>query len=200
MRKGWILAVLWALVCLIGVGQGEGAVPYGWGEPAATARPASFFFRGGIQWDMSREEVSELEAMELIGRDNGDWSILIPQKPVTVSRFTADLVYMFLKDRLQMIEYDFATGGSASDFAYLTGALDSVYGEHEEPEAAEIVSLMDRIYPTYYREGSITYRRKWTAGDGTSIYQFYYTPTAYQILYARPQEGAGSGAYDTTGL
>lgn len=202
MKRVLCLTGILVMICTAGNGLGEGAVPNLWGLPAATATPApsAFFFRGGIQWNMSREQVRTLEPIELSERINEPWSILYPLIPVEVSRYTADLVYMFHDDQLKMIQYDFGSAGSAMDFQYLTGALDSVYGEHEEPEAAEIVNLMDQIYPTYYRADSITGRSAWTAADGTRIYQFYYSPNSYTILYANPMDSAAQGGYVTTGL
>ena len=201
-RKMMILTAVLVILCTAGSGTGEGVIPNQWGLSGETATPApsAFFFRSGVQWDMTREQVRALEPIQLTERNNESWSVLIPLTPVTVSRYTADLVYMFRDDRLKMIQYDFGTGGTAADFLYLTGALDSVYGEHREPEASEIVALMDRIYPTYYREENINGRNAWTAADGTRIYQFYYTQSAYTILYANPSDGAAAGNYDTTGL
>ncbi len=189
---------------------GESAYPASqWGVPAETVAPitpqpssasAEFFFRGGIRWNMSREQVRALEPIDLTERTNDSWSVLIPLSPVEVSRYQADLVYMFQNDQLKMIQYEFGSKGSAYDYAYLTGALDSVYGSHAEADAVEIVTLMDRIYPSYYRTESITKPYAWTAGDGTRIYQFYYSPTAYTILYANPADSVGVGGYVTTGL
>ena len=203
MKKRLCFLMIFILSCAAATGLGEGVIPYLWGAPAETETPApsaSFFFRGGIQWNMTREQVRALEPIELTERNNESWSVLIPLMPVEVSRYTADLVYMFREDQLKMIQYDFGATNSAADFLYLTGALDTVYGEHEEPEVSEIVSLMDQIYPTYYRAESITGQAAWTAGDGTRIYKFYYSPGAYTILYANPGDGLASGNYVTTGL
>ena len=220
MRKHLsILSILLlGLVCCIVPACGENAYPaFGesaypasqWGVPAVTVAPITpqpssgsgeFFFRGGIRWNMSREQVRALEPIDLTERTNGSWSVLIPLAQVEVSRYQADLVYMFENDQLKMIQYEFGSKGSAYDYTYLTGALDSVYGIHTEAGGAEIVTLMDRIYPSYYRTESITKSYAWTAGDGTRIYQFYYSPTAYTILYANPTDSAGAGGYVTTGL
>ena len=203
MRKLLCILTILMLTFAAAAGSGEGVIPYLWGAPAETATPApsaAFFFRGGIQWDMSRDQIRGLEPIELTERNNESWSVLIPLMPVEVSRYTADLVYMFRDDQLKMIQYDFGATGTAADFLYLTGALDSVYGEHEEPEASEIVSLMERIYPDYYRAENITGQTAWTAGDGTRIYKFYYAAGAYTILYANPGDGLARGNYVTTGL
>lgn len=202
MKKAvyFLAVVLLAALLSPAAACAEGVIPDFWGVPTQTPEPAGFFFRGGIMWNMTREQVRSLEPFELTERTNESWSVLIPLSPVEVSRYQADLVYMFNEDQLKMIQYDFGSGGTAYDFAYLTGALNTVYGEHEEPEAAEIVRLMDQIYPTYYREEMITNRSRWTAGDGTCIYQFYYSPGAYTILYANPEDGTAQGGYVTTGL
>ena len=202
MKKLLLLLTAAMLLTPLAAGSAEGAVPELCGFPTETQTPApaGFFFRGGVLWNMTKEQVRAVEPVELTERTNADWSILYPLTPVEVSRYEADLVYMFHEDHLKMIQYDFGNGGTAYDFAYLTGALSTVYGERDEPEAAEIVRLMDQIYPTYYREEMITNRSRWTASDGTVIYQFYYSPGSYTILYANPADGAGQGGYVTTGL
>ena len=200
MKKIRCLFLALLLLLQMGTAMGEGVIPDLWGLPTVTLQPAAFFFRGGIQWNMSREQVRGLEPIELTERNNASWSVLIPLKPVEVSRYTADLVYMFYEDQLKMIQYDFGTNGSEADFLYLTGALDTVYGEHDEPAASEIVRWMDQIYPTYYKEETILNRRRWTAGDGTEVYLFYYAVNAYTILYTAPAANGAQGNYITTGL
>ena len=201
--------ILLGLLCMTAAAGGEGTFPASqWGIPAETVAPISsqasapdaFFFRGGIQWNMSRTQVRALEPMDLTERTNENWSVLIPLAPVEVSRYKADLVYMFYQDQLKMIQYEFGQEGTAYDYAYLTGALDSVYGVHTVPEASEIITLMDRIYPSYYHAETISSQAAWAAKDGTRIYQFYYSATAYTILYANPADSAGAGGYITTGL
>ena len=54
---------------------------------------------------MTRELVRALETVELTERNQDGWSILYPLAPVQVSKFTADLVYMFYNDRLKMISW-----------------------------------------------------------------------------------------------
>ncbi|MBQ9251027.1 MAG: hypothetical protein IJ188_00080 [Clostridia bacterium] len=173
-----------------------------WGTPipSATPTPASgvFSFREKVQWNMSLELVKALENIELVERFNGAWSILYPLSPVEVSKFTADLVYMFYNDQLKMISYDFSSAAPDADFLYLSGALDSVYGEHQEAGAAQIVTFMDQIYPGHYSAGDLKSCRGWTFGEDTLIYLFYHSDTAYTILYVNaPAQVSG---FVTTGL
>ncbi len=165
---------------------------------AAPEAEAVFTFRGGVHWNMTRELVKSLESLELMEQSRDGWSILIPLTRVEVSKFNADLVYMFYNDRLKMISYDFGAGGTEADFQYLTGALDSVYGDHTEPEASEIKGIMDQIYPGYYEEPRLLNRKAWKAGGDTLIYLYYYADGAYAILYV--SAGAGPQSYVTTGL
>ena len=169
--KRWICLLLALLLC----GAGNTALGSGLSSLWVTASPApeatpevtpgiltgaggGFSFRNGIRWEMTRELVKALEAVELVGRENGEWSILYPTVKVDVSRYQADLVYMFLNDQLKMIAYNFGTTGLDADFQYLTGALDSVYGEHTEPDAGSIVG----------EESDVTAGSTWRSWQTTS--------------------------------
>ena len=178
-----------------------GAIPNFLAGSTATPSPAApsstfFSFRGGIQWNMPRETVQALESVELMEQNRDSWSILLSLSKVTVSRYTADLVYMFYNDQLKMISYDFGTGSSPADFQYLTGALDSVYGDHADPSPEDIIGVMDQIYPGYYSAERLTLRRGWRA-EGTLIYLYYYAENAFAILYVN---AAINPVFDTTGL
>ena len=198
--KKFLCALLAALMLgSAGATAGAGGVIPNLREtPTVPPESESFRFRGGAQWNMSREQVRGLETTELAERSQDSWSILYPLNGVEVSRYTADLVYMFYSDRLKMISYDFGTRGTESDFAYLTGALDSIYGTHREADPAEIVGVMDQIYPGYYSAEGILLPRGWKAGEDTLIYLYYYAKDASAILYVCAGEGPGS--YVTTGL
>ena len=191
---------LWMILMLLAPAAGGlagGVIPNLKDTP--TASPAAVFsFRNGSQWNMTRELVKALETAELTERAQDSWSILFPLSAVEVSRYTADLVYMFYNDRLKMISYDFGTKGTEGDFQYLTGALDSLYGDHTEPAAADIIGVMDQIYPGYYSAERLTVRRGWKAGEDTLIYLYYYAENAYAILYV--SAGSTPSTYVTTGL
>ena len=117
---------------------------------------------------------------------------------VAVSRFTADLVFMFRQDRLAMISYEFQRKEPAADFTYLCGALSTVYGEKTPADPAAIKNLMDAINPNRYKTEAITEAYGWTAADGTAIYLYYFSPEAFAVLYVSHELGAG--IYQTNGL
>lgn len=201
--KKWIGMILAACILLSSSGAlAGGAIPNFLAEPTPAPAPSvpssTFFsFRGGIQWNMPRETVQALESVELMEQNRDSWSILLSLSQVTVSRYTADLVYMFYNDQLKMISYDFGTGSTAADFQYLTGALDSVYGDHSDPSPADIIGVMDQIYPGYYSADRLTLRRGWST-EGTLIYLYYYAENSFAILYVNA--ASVSPVFDTTGL
>lgn len=204
-RRGLICrlaAALTAMIWLIGcAGTGKaGAIPDL--HPEESAVPAGTFqFRNGAEWGDNASAVQEKEGQAMIERKQGDWAILYTQSRVEVSRYFADLVYMFYQDRLRMITYDFGTDSGSGSFGYLTGALTSVYGEMSEAEAGDVIRVMDQIYPGYYSESLVTGVKQWTADDGTLIYLYYYAAEAFAILYVSPSAGIpGGGQYITTGL
>ena len=197
MKRFLCLILVLMLCCLLGTSQAGGVIPNLRDTPTPEPAAQVFSFRGGIRWDMSREQVKTLESVQLVEQNREDWSILVPVSRVEVSKFTADLVYIFYNDRLKVITYDFGAGGSDEDYQYLTSALDFVYGTHQEPAAADIKGVMDQIYPGYYSEESLLNRRGWKAGADTLIYLYYYSEKAWAILYVN----AGSVPnYVTTGL
>ena len=72
-----------------------------------TPAPDAFRFRDGIRWGMNPQQVKALESEAMTERTMQDWSIMLTNEKVAVSRFTADLVFMFRQDRLLMITYEF---------------------------------------------------------------------------------------------
>ena len=166
--------------------------------PTATPAPGDFRFRDGIRWGMSPQQVKALESEAMTERTLQEWTVMLTDEKVAVSRFTADLVFMFREDRLAMITYEFRKKDPATDFAYLCGALSSVYGERTAAEPAAIKNLMDAVNPNRYRTEAITEAYGWTAEDGTAVYLYYFSPEAYAVLYASPESGAG--IYQTNGL
>ena len=164
-----------------------------------------FSFRNGISWGMNPQQVSVIENIPMEQRSSTEWSVMVPTEKVQVSRFYADLVYMFYQNALRMINYEFQeerngqTDPRSLNYQYLTGALCSVYGESREANPAVIKSWMDRIYQDYYQQEKIHDALEWTAEDGTVIFLYYFSDTSFAILYVCPSNGGGSG-YDTNGL
>ncbi len=162
---------------------------------------SSFKFRSGVTWGMNQTSVQETEPIKMDRYSSGDWSVMISSEPVEVSRFTADLVYMFQKDSLQMITYEFlAEEGNTLNYQYLTGALCSVYGENKSADIRRIKRLMDCIYPGRYSEATLAQAFEWNTQDGTSIFQYYYSENRFAILYVYPGMENRNGEYIVNGL
>ena len=125
---------------------------------------------------MNQQQVKALEAEQMTERSMQNWSIMLTDGKVTVSRFTADLVFMFRDNRLMMISYEFARQKDADDFSYLSGALCSLYGEKTPAEPLKIKALMDAINPNRYKTELITDAEGWMTADGTTIYLYNYSP------------------------
>ena len=192
-----------AIIMLLCAGQAFGEEVSGmrdlFGPPAATPTPApnAFRFRDGIRWGMNTLQVKALETEPMTERSMQDWSVMLTDGKVQVSRFTADLVFMFRGDRLLMISYEFQQG-SQEDFQYLAGALNSVYGEKNEADPLTIKALMDAINPNRYRTEMIRQACGWATDDGTTIYLYYYSGNDFAIMYVSPEQG--SRIYQINGL
>ena len=163
------------------------------------AEKKPFSFRNGITWGMNPQQVSLIENVPMDQRSSTEWSVMMTSEPVQVSRFSADLVYMFYQNALRMITYEFQKDCSSLNYQYLTGALCSVYGESKEANPVVIKGWMDRIYQNYYQQDLIRNAVEWNAEDGTSIYLYYISESTYAILYVCPVTN-GTGGYDTNGL
>ena len=199
IRRG--ASFLVAAFLLIQSAVGEGWFP-GWQTTPAPTPENTFLFRGGVTWGMSPETVRETEAdLQMEERSQENWSVVYPVNRVEVSRFFADLVYIFYQRQLRMILYAFDQNEKATGFSYLTGALSSVYGECEEASSADVVQWMDPVYPGMYAEEEMRQVRTWYAPDGTRIYLYYQNASAFSILYVSPGAGLPSdGVYNTNGL
>ena len=160
----------------------------------------AFSFRNGITWGMNPQQVSIIENVPMEQAFSSEWSILLTSSQVQVSRFSADLVYIFRQDALRMITYEFKTDCSTLNFQYLTGALCSLYGESKEASPSIIKGWMDRVYQNYYNQDLIHNAMEWSAEDGTYIYLYYVTEDTYAILYVCPNQVVDGGNYNTDGL
>lgn len=200
MRRLTALILLMTVILTAGQCAGESVSGFRdlFQNPGATATPApnSFRFRDGIRWGMNTQQVRALETTPMTEKLMTDWSVMLTDGQVSVSRYTADLVFIFLGNRLQMIMYEF-TSGTSEDYQYLGEALASVYGENQEAEPQKIKTLMNAVYPGRYMADQITRANSWKTGDGTSVYLYYYQNN-YAIMYISPE--LGTGIYQTNGL
>ena len=197
-RKALLILIILSMAFSLVGAKAEGAGTSSIRDMVMTEKKP-FSFRNGISWGMNPQQVSVIENIST------EWSVMVPTEKVQVSRFYADLVYMFYQNALRMINYEFQeerngqTDPRSLNFQYLTGALCSVYGESREANPAVIKSWMDRIYQDYYQQEKIHDALEWTAEDGTVIFLYYFSDTSFEILYVCPSNGGGSG-YDTNGL
>ena len=170
---------------------------FGAAQPTATPAPNAFRFRDGIRWGMNTQQVRALETSPMTERSMQNLAVLFSDGKVVVSRFTADLIFIFREDRLIMASYEF-TQGTADAFLYLSGALSYVYGEKAEAEPLKIKVLMDTVNPNRYETDKIKQAAVWTAADGTTIYQYYYSENDFAITYISPE--LGRAMYNVNGL
>ena len=198
-----LLTVIVALMMLPAVGNASAA---GFGllstpAPQATEQIPAFTFRNGIGWNMSTEQVSTLETAPMNERTSGEWSVMMTAEKVAVSRFAADLVFIFRQNQLRMITYEFNyNNDSVISFYYLIGALEFKYGKSQDAEPQIVKNLMDRIDPNHYRTERIQQVHAWTDKDGTGIYLYYFDTDRFAILYASPELSVPGGGYDVNGL
>lgn len=202
MKKKWITVVLFVLLTVFAFqassAENQGAASIR--DLVITEEKKPFSFRNGVAWAMNPQQVLAIENIPMKQTPSSEWSVLISESPVQVSRFTADLVYIFYQNALRMITYEFQTNDCSSlNFQYLTGALCYLYGESKDANPIAVKGWMDRIYLNYYQLDKIHDVKGWTAEDGTNIYLYYFKEGTYAILYVCPTNG-GSGEYDTNGL
>ena len=203
-----MLRIRTILVCLMIAAAAAGACA----EPATSPAPTEaggngtyeprFSFRNGILWNMDPQQVQSLEPVQMTERISGEWSVMVTAEKVSVSRFSANLVFMFFQNRLKMITYEFqSSGGTAVQYQYLTGALCSVYGEYRETNGTDIKAYMDMINSGLYQKEKIRQGHAWTAADGTAVFLYYFDTDRFAIMYLNPEMTVtGNGTYDIQGL
>ena len=202
-----------ACIMFTGISSAENTVPNIWQalgvgvttevptetpQPTITPSPESFRFRDGIRWGMNPQQVKALESENMVERVLQEWAIMVTTEKVAVSRFTADLVFIFRQEKLMMIVYEFQRQEAESDFRYLTGALCSLYGEQNEADPSMVRVLMDAVNPGRYRPDGLTKAYGWTLADGTAVYQYQYAADSFGVMYAAPE--LGGALYQTNGL
>jgi len=85
---------------MLGVGTTT-EVPTETPQPTVTPSPDAFRFRDGIRWGMNPQQVKALESVNMVERVLQDWAIMVTTEKVAVSRFTADLVFIFRQEQLR---------------------------------------------------------------------------------------------------
>ena len=182
---------------VLGVGVATDA-PTETPQPTITPSPDAFRFREGIRWGMNPQQVKALESENMVERVLQDWAIMVTTEKVAVSRFTADLVFIFRQEQLKMIVYEFQRQDAENDFQYLTGALCSLYGEQKEADPSMVRVLMDAVNPGRYQADGLTKAYGWLLSDGTAVFQYRYAKDSFGVMYVAPE--LGGGLYQTNGL
>ena len=175
--------------------------PTAFAEVPAEETP-EFTFRNGIRWGMTPEQVRAAEGREADDfyptRDSVD---ILEFYDVPVSRFTSDLVYIFVNDTLYGACYcGFDTDYISASCHYLNGALSSVYGNPVPVEPDVINQFMIDISDGN-NTGNFGDSLEWHAADDTKIWLTFYGDYDIYIFYVSPEFDASLiGTYDITGL
>lgn len=169
----------------------------------ALAEP--YTFSNGAQWGMSKAEIAEIEKAE----PDDDGPIREHVQGVmycdqTVSKYTADRVYILADDELFSVWYGNFSSNEDKDLKYLQGALTSLYGEAAALPPENVAKfIMDTLDSGL--GGEVTFSSQWTVGDDTNIWLFNVTSDFDEkyiiLIYIDANfDGSQIGIYDTTGL
>ncbi len=116
-----------------------------------------FTFARDAQWGMSRTDVMALEDMEEdtdFGKEEQEILTNLTVSGVKVSKYTAELGYMFLRDELCCIAYYIPApfNGEKTSYGYLQSALSSLYGEPSNEDESAFLRFADNIEKRTGRE------------------------------------------------
>lgn len=169
----------------------------------ALAEP--YTFSNGAQWGMSKAEIAEIEKAEpdddVPGREHVQGVMYCDQ---TVSKYTADRVYILADDELFSVWYGNFSSNEDKDLKYLQGALTSLYGEAAALPPENVAKFITDTLDSGLG-GEVTFSSQWTVGDDTNIWLFNVTSDFDEkyiiLIYIDANfDGSQIGIYDTTGL
>lgn len=169
----------------------------------ALAEP--YTFSNGAQWGMSKAEIVEIEKAEpdddVSGREHVQGVMYCDQ---TVSKYTADRVYILADDELFSVWYGNFSSNEDKDLKYLQGALTSLYGEAADLPPENVVKFIADVADSDLG-GEVTFSSQWTVGDDTNIWLFNVTSDSDEndifLFYVDANfDGSQIGIYNTTGL
>ena len=173
----------------------------------ALAEP--YTFSNGAQWGMSKAEIAEIEKAEPDYDEPGREHVRgIGYYDQTVSKYTAERVYVLADDELFCVWYEDFSSNEDKDLKYLQGALTSLYGEAAALPPENVVKFIADVTDSDWFEevtfGS-QFSSQWTVGDDTNIWLFNMTPNSdenyiYLFYIDANFDGSQIGIYDTTGL
>ena len=169
----------------------------------ALAEP--YTFSNGVQWGMSKAEIAEIEKAEpdddAPGREHVQGVMYCDQ---TVSKYTADRVYILADDELFSVWYEDFSSNEDKDLKYLQGALTSLYGEAAALPPENVAKFITDTLDSGLG-GEVTFSSQWTVGDNTNIWLFNVTPNSDEndifLFYIDANfDESQIGIYNTTGL
>ena len=122
----------------------------------------------------------------------------------TVSKYTADRVYILADDELFSVWYEDFSSNEDKDLKYLQGALTSLYGEAAALPPENVVKFVADVSDSDLG-GEVTFSSQWTVGDDTNIWLFNVTPNSDEnyifLIYIDANfDESQIGIYDTTRL
>ena len=169
----------------------------------ALAEP--YTFSNGAQWGMSKAEIAEIEKAEpdddAPGREHVQGVMYCDQ---TVSKYTADRVYILADDELFSVWYGNFSSNEDKDLKYLQGALTSLYGEAAALPPENVAKFITDTLDSGLG-GEVTFSSQWTVGGDTNIWLSSKTLDSDEngifLFYIDANfDGSQIGIYDTTGL
>lgn len=169
----------------------------------ALAEP--YTFSNGAQWGMSKAEIAEIEKAEpdddAPGREHVQGVMYCDQ---TVSKYTADRVYILADDELFSVWYGNFSSNEDKDLKYLQGALTSLYGEAAALPPENVAKFITDTLDSGLG-GEVTFSSQWAVGDDTNIWLFNVTSDFDEkyiiLIYIDANfDESQIGIYDTTGL
>lgn len=173
----------------------------------ALAEP--YTFSNGAQWGMSKAEIAEIEKAEPDDDEPGREHVRgIGYYDQTVSKYTAERVYVLADDELFSVWYEDFSSNEDKDLKYLQGALTSLYGEAAALPPENVVKFIADVTDSDWSE-EVTFSSQsssqWTVGDDTSIWLFNVTSDSDEndifLFYIDANfDESQIGIYDTTGL
>ena len=173
----------------------------------ALAEP--YTFSNGAQWGMSKAEIAEIEKAEPDDDEPGREHVRgIGYYDQTVSKYTAERVYVLADDELFSVWYGNFSSNEDKDLKYLQGALTSLYGEAAALPPENVVKFIADVTDSDWFE-EVTFgsqsSSQWTVGDDTNIWLFNVTPNSDEndifLIYIDANfDESQIGIYDTTGL
>lgn len=169
----------------------------------AIAEP--YTFSNGAQWGMSKAEIAEIEKAEPDDDEPGREHVqAVIYGNQTVSKYTADRVYILADDELFSVWYGNFSSNEDKDLKYLQGALTSLYGEAAALPPENVAKFITDTLDSGLG-GEVTFSSQWTGGDDTNIWLFNVTSDFDEkyiiLIYIDANfDGSQIGIYNTTGL